>query len=43
MMLKKNLTVLKAEFVVLRLFVTIGNSAESLYYRLGFLSGTGAD
>lgn len=39
MMLKKALTVLKAEFEVLRLFVTVGNSAESLYYRLGFYPG----
>lgn len=38
-LLKKALTVLKDEYDVLRLFVTIGNPAESLYYRLGFYPG----
>ncbi|GAA3409439.1 hypothetical protein GCM10020370_49550 [Paenibacillus hodogayensis] len=38
-LLKKALTVLKDEYEVLRLFVTIGNPAESLYYRLGFYPG----
>ncbi|WP_274365769.1 GNAT family N-acetyltransferase [Paenibacillus thermotolerans] len=38
-LLKKALTVLKDEYDVLRLFVTIGNPAEALYYRLGFYPG----
>ncbi|MCY6370599.1 GNAT family N-acetyltransferase [Clostridium ganghwense] len=39
-MLKKALTVLKKEYPILRLFVTIGNVAESVYYELGFIPGT---
>ncbi|QYR20248.1 GNAT family N-acetyltransferase [Paenibacillus sp. sptzw28] len=38
-LLKKALTVLNEEYEILRLFVTIGNSAESLYYNLGFYPG----
>ncbi|MFU1794589.1 GNAT family N-acetyltransferase [Paenibacillus azoreducens] len=38
-LLKKAVTVLKEEYDVIRLFVTIGNSAEALYYRLGFYPG----
>lgn len=38
-MLKKALTVLNNEYPVLRLFVTIGNVAESVYYELGFIQG----
>ena len=40
MMIKKALTVLKEEYPVVRLFVTLGNNAEALYYNLGFLPGT---
>lgn len=39
-MLKNALTVLKDKYPVLRLFVTIGNAAESVYYGLGFVQGT---
>ena len=39
-MMKKALTVLKEEYPVVRLFVTLGNNAEALYYNLGFLPGT---
>lgn len=39
LMIKRALTVLKEEYPVLRLFVTLGNSAEALYYNLGFLPG----
>jgi hypothetical protein len=39
-MIKKALSVLKEEFPVLRLYVTIGNKAENLYYNLGFLKGS---
>jgi ribosomal protein S18 acetylase RimI-like enzyme len=39
MMIKKALNVLKEEYPVLRLFVTLGNSAEAVYYNLGFLPG----
>jgi N-acetylglutamate synthase-like GNAT family acetyltransferase len=38
-LLRKALTVLNEEYEVLRLFVTIGNSAEALYYNLGFYPG----
>lgn len=38
-MLKKALTVLKDKYPILRLFVTVGNVAESVYYELGFISG----
>lgn len=39
-MLKKALTVLKGEYPVLRLFVTLGNGAETAYHKLGFLAGS---
>lgn len=39
-MLKKALTVLKSEYEVLRLFVTVGNAAQSIYYKLGFVPGS---
>jgi ribosomal protein S18 acetylase RimI-like enzyme len=38
-MLKRALTVLKSKYTVLRLFITIGNPAESVYYELGFVQG----
>ncbi|MBB3132237.1 GNAT superfamily N-acetyltransferase [Paenibacillus rhizosphaerae] len=38
-LLRRALTVLNGEYEVLRLFVTIGNSAEALYYNLGFYPG----
>ncbi len=38
-MIKKALTVLHKEYSILRLFVTIGNLAEAVYYELGFVSG----
>lgn len=38
-MIKKALTILNKEYPVLRLFVTIGNVAESVYYELGFIQG----
>lgn len=38
-MIKKALTVLNKEYPVLRLFVTLGNAAESVYYNLGFVPG----
>lgn len=38
-MLKHALTVLNEEYEVIRLFVTVGNPAESLYYNFGFLPG----
>lgn len=38
-MINKALTVLEAQYPVLRLFVTLGNDAELLYHRLGFLPG----
>lgn len=38
-MIKKALTVLKAHYPVLRLYVMQGNSAESVYYNLGFMPG----
>lgn len=39
-MIKRTLSILSEEFAVLRLYVTIGNKAEDLYYNLGFLKGT---
>jgi ribosomal protein S18 acetylase RimI-like enzyme len=39
-MMKKALTTLKAEYPVVRLFVTLGNDAERVYSDLGFLGGT---
>lgn len=38
-MIKKALTVLNNEYPVLRLFVDLGNAAESVYYELGFIPG----
>jgi ribosomal protein S18 acetylase RimI-like enzyme len=38
-MLKKALTVLHTNYPLLRLYVTIGNGAQSVYYKLGFVSG----
>ncbi|UNK16928.1 GNAT family N-acetyltransferase [Paenibacillus sp. N3/727] len=38
-MLKKALTMLKPHFPILRLYVMQGNSAESVYYNLGFKPG----
>lgn len=38
-LIKKALTILNKEYEVLRLFVSIGNSAESVYYNLGFFPG----
>ena len=38
-MLKKALTVLNSKYPILRLFVTIGNVSESVYYELGFIPG----
>jgi ribosomal protein S18 acetylase RimI-like enzyme len=38
-MLKQALTTLAGEHAVVRLFVAVGNEAESLYYGLGFLPG----
>ncbi|RKN84353.1 GNAT family N-acetyltransferase [Paenibacillus ginsengarvi] len=38
-MLKKAITALHSHYEVVRLFVTIGNPAESLYYGLGFYPG----
>lgn len=38
-MLKKALTTLKPHFPILRLYVMQGNSAESVYYNLGFNPG----
>lgn len=39
-MLKRALTVLKEGYPTLRLFVTLGNDAELLYHKVGFLAGT---
>ncbi|MFD1675251.1 GNAT family N-acetyltransferase [Alicyclobacillus fodiniaquatilis] len=39
-LLKKALTSLERHYDVMRLFVTQGNAAESVYYHLGFLPGT---
>ncbi len=38
-MLKNALTILNKEYPILRLFVTIGNASESVYYELGFIPG----
>lgn len=38
-MIQRALTVLKPEYPVLRLFVTLGNDAEMLYHKMGFLPG----
>lgn len=38
-MLKKALTILNSKYSILRLFVTLGNVAESVYYELGFVQG----
>jgi ribosomal protein S18 acetylase RimI-like enzyme len=38
-LLKHSLSTLKEQHDVIRLFVTVGNPAESLYYNLGFLPG----
>lgn len=38
-LLKHSLSTLKENHEVVRLFVTVGNSAESLYYQLGFYPG----
>lgn len=38
-MLKKVLTVLNNEYPIIRLFVTIGNVVESVYYELEFIPG----
>ncbi|MBI9011510.1 MAG: GNAT family N-acetyltransferase [Clostridiales bacterium] len=40
LMLKRALSELKGHYPVLRLFVTIGNDAEMVYHKMGFLSGT---
>lgn len=39
-MLKRALTILKDQYPVLRLFVTLGNDAEMVYHKMGFLAGT---
>lgn len=38
-MIKRALTVLNKEYSVLRLFVTMGNPSEAVYYELGFVPG----
>jgi len=38
-MIKRALNILKDEYPVIRLDVLVGNSSESLYYKLGFLPG----
>jgi ribosomal protein S18 acetylase RimI-like enzyme len=38
-LLRHSLTVLNGKYEVVRLFVTVGNPAESLYYNIGFLPG----
>ena len=38
-MLKHALTILKENYPVLRLFVTLSNDAELFYHKLGFLAG----
>lgn len=38
-LIKHALTILKDKYEVIRLFVTVGNAAESLYYNFGFLPG----
>lgn len=39
-MLKRSLTILKKQYPTLRLFVTLGNDAEMVYHKMGFLAGT---
>ncbi|WP_081496354.1 GNAT family N-acetyltransferase [Clostridium senegalense] len=39
-MIKKALTMLNEEYLAIRLYVDIGNKAEDLYYKLGFLKGS---
>ncbi|MBU3208386.1 GNAT family N-acetyltransferase [Clostridium algidicarnis] len=39
-MLKRSLTILKKQYPTLRLFVTLGNDAEMVYRKMGFLAGT---
>lgn len=39
-MIKKSLTILKEEYRVLVLYVTLGNNAQELYHKLGFVQGT---
>lgn len=38
-LLKESLTVLNEQFEIIRLFITVGNAAESVYYNFGFLPG----
>jgi len=38
-MIKRSLTILKEQYPVLRLFVTLGNDAELVYHKMGFLAG----
>lgn len=38
-MIKRALTILKEQYPVLRLFVTLGNGAEMAYHKMGFLAG----
>ena len=38
-MLKRALTILKEQYPVLRLFVILGNDAEMIYHKMGFLAG----
>lgn len=38
-MLSKGISILNREYPVVRLFVTIGNAAESVYHELGFIQG----
>lgn len=38
-MIKRALTVLNDKYDVLRLFVTVVNPAQSVYYQLGFVPG----
>ena len=38
-LLKKSLTVLSDMYDILRLFVTLGNKSEAMYYELGFMPG----
>lgn len=37
--LKKGISILNRDYPLVRLFVTIGNSAESVYHELGFVQG----
>ncbi|MBU3227383.1 hypothetical protein [Clostridium algidicarnis] len=39
-MLNRSLTILKKQYPTLRLFVTLGNDAEMVYHKMGFLAGT---